>query len=138
MYTILHPFTSLEANNKYSIIDMYLTTFTGCDELSITMLLTREIYGVFLDGILTAFVAFKGPLLEYLAVKATDRGRGVGGVVVYASIMLCKEKEYSKMYLECKEGLVSYYKRFGAQEIEEGRRITYNHGEPYARMFVDT
>jgi hypothetical protein len=135
---MLHPFTLLEDSYQQGIIELYLATFTGCDELSVDILLTRELYGVFLDGVLTAFVAFRGPLLEYLAVKTSDRGKGVGGVVVYASIMLCKEKKYSGMYLECKEGLVSYYKRFGAEEIKEGKRINYNSGEAYAQMVVDT
>src|SRR5271166_4660528 len=126
MCDLLHPFADLPEQYRNSIIELYQSTFTGCDELPVSVFLTREVYGVFIGGILMAFVAFRGPLLEYLAVNIMERGKGVGSVVVYAALSWCRRKMYRRMYLECKENLIAYYKRFGGVEIEDDKRVKYN------------
>ena len=134
---MMYPFLRCNEWYQKNIVSLYTDTFKGVDELNVDALLSRELFGVIINDKLLGFVAFSGNILEYLAVIPTDRGRGIGSIVMYGVMSWCSRKGYGEMYLECKEGLIPYYKRFGGREIIEGKRVIYNQKEVYGQMIVD-
>ena len=76
MSTILHPYLDVETTVQNKVLDLYATTFPGAAEMRVDQLPSREVYVIFCNGEFASFVIFNGPILAYLAVMPTDRGKG--------------------------------------------------------------
>lgn len=74
--------------------------------------------------------------LEYLFVDSSTRGQGIGSKLLNCIIDLCKKENVKTLALECKIGLVNWYKRFGGVICDIKKSRFDDEGEKYAFMFI--
>jgi len=123
---------------------MYRDLFPGKDEIPVRIIpglvainhLT--IYTVFSDGEIAGAAFMCRNSLEYLFVSPKIRSKGVGTLILQAVLSKLRQysssSEHSFLLLECKQELVSYYKRFGGYLL--GTRRFFNEREEYLQMRI--